>query len=326
MILESRFNYLNLHLTILASFLGLNFIPFLLFTLSSSIYQDEGFALKVIVMIIVASLLMGLAFYTCIQWIGKVPKIEITDGKIRFKVFMLEKTYYLRDLEDIWPDGKVPLKILVMQKKEGAKLQFRNGDVWYIYDEYYRNGWQIKCWIEDVLIKKGRLREFSDSKAESLPEMNQLIKVSNLGLLNNWSILILGLAVFLLFILFSSLSVSFGKLIFASGALLMLLFLHRFFYTSFHIGEKNLFIKRHPQLSRPDFIPYKQIKEAKFELFQHRQIGSQAAVHRPAALRIIDQNHKNYFYFSSAMKEKHWKELRQKLQRKGVKVRWHDKL
>ncbi|MEL6257341.1 MAG: hypothetical protein AAFR87_35440 [Bacteroidota bacterium] len=326
MILRSRYNYLSLHVAIFASFVGLSLIPFLLFTVASSVYRTEGFATEVIAMVIVATLLMGLAFYMCIQWIGKVPKIEITEGKISFRLFMLEKIYYVRDLEDVWPDGKVPLKILITQKKEGAKLKFRNGDVWYIYDEYYSNGWQIKCWIEDVLIKKGRLREFPASKTESLPEMNNLVKISNLGLLNNGSLVILGLAFFLSFILFSSSLLNFEKIVFVATALLLLLFLHRYIYSSFYIGEKHLFIKRQPQLSRPDFISYNQIKEAKVEIFQNPQIGYRPSVQKPAALRIIDKENKSYFYFSVGMKEKHWKDLRQKLQRKGVKVRWHEKL
>ncbi|MEM8887494.1 MAG: hypothetical protein AAGD28_05870 [Bacteroidota bacterium] len=315
-----------MHLAILASFVGLSVIPFLLLTVASDVYRAEGVNKEVIGMVIVGTLFMGLAFYMCIQWIGKVPKIEITEGKITFRLFMLDKTYYLRDIEDVWPDGKVPLKILISQKKEGAKLQFRNGDIWYIYDEYYRNGWQIKCWIEDVLIKKGRLREFSSSKKEALPQMKNLVKISNLGLLNNWSMVILGLATLLLFILFSSLNLNFEGIAFTATTLLLLLFLHRYFYSSFYIGEKHLIIKRQPQLARPDFISYKQIKEAKVEMFQNRQIGYRPSAQRPAALRIIDKNNKSYFYHSVAMKEKHWKELRQKLQRKGVKVRWHEKL
>lgn len=326
MLLKSRYNYYTLHLAIFVSFVGLSIIPFLLLTVASDAYRAEGFNKEVIGMLIVGTLFMGLAFYMCIQWIGKVPRIEITEGKITFRLFMLDKTYYLRDIEDVWPDGKVPLKILITQKKEGAKLQFSNGDVWFIYDEYYRNGWQIKCWIEDVLIKKGKLREFPISQKESLPEMKNLVKISNLGLLNNWSMVILGLATFLLFILFSSLSLNFERIIFTAFTLLMLLLLHRFFFSSFYIGENHLIIKRQPQLIRPDFISYRQIKEAKVEMFQNPQIGYRPSAQRPAALRIIDKDNKSYIYHSVAMKEKHWKELRQKLRRKGVKVRWHEKL
>ena len=54
-------------------------------------------------------------------------------------------------------------------------------------------------------------------------------------------------------------------------------------------------------------------------MFQNRQIGYRPSAQRPAALRIIDKDNKSYVYHSVAMKEKHWKELRQKLRPKELK-------
>ena len=106
-------------------------------------------------MILFGGVLDVLAFYTVYKYFKNTPVISVDDNKICFN----SNTVYWSDIHEIELTGKKPFRYIFNFPMEGAKFTMNNGQVKYMFDDMYTNAWQVKLFIQEVVLNRSGVFE-----------------------------------------------------------------------------------------------------------------------------------------------------------------------
>ncbi len=121
----------------------------LMLYVSFKIFQSGNVKLDPFFMFFFALVFFYLGVDLIIKYIKNAPKISIDSTSISFG----SEKHKLADIKKVKLTGKIPFKFLKIFYKEGALIKFKNGTKKYIYDDIYSNTWQVKLFLEKVVIK-----------------------------------------------------------------------------------------------------------------------------------------------------------------------------
>ena len=100
--------------------------------------------------------------YSIYQYFKNAPTISIDLEKITFQFLVNDMSYRLSDIEVIQLTGKLPFRYIVRFPMEGTLLMFKDGRNVMIFDDMYSNSWQLKTFLEEVVIHKNAFRIHDD--------------------------------------------------------------------------------------------------------------------------------------------------------------------
>jgi hypothetical protein len=246
--------------------------------------------------------------YSVIRYFLNAPIITAEKELITFG----KHTYYWKDLQSIKLTGKQPFKYFVSFPMEGCKLKFDDGEVKYIYSSMYANTWELKCFIQDVIVSKVQPRnplvnvEPHEIEGEEFEYFkgNQFLSMRGLSL---WGVLL-----FLGYMsLFKRTDNSFGVVFLLSCFGSFWFFTHAYLMHYFGLSAKYFIVRNHNMLWIKNIYRVENIEDIVFETYGRM----------PNCLRIITTDFKERLYPAGTLSDKVWLELQARLKKEGIKVR-----
>ena len=264
---------------------------------------------KHIVLPIMGSIVCFLAIWMVYSYWKNSPKIIIDKTNVKIG----NETFRLNSIKDVILTGKMPFRFITNFPMEGTAILFDNGREKILFDDMYSNSYEVKSFLEQVIINK---QEFKTSTIKKINknelrfentekfignQFTSLRGISLWGLIGFFTILIIG----------KETSMKLGGVIFFSllGAFWFLL--HYWLMHYFELTRKFLIVRNHIFIWKMKIYDLSDIKEIVFETQ-----GNQ-----PNCMRIITNNFKNKLYPAGTLRNKTWLEMKKRLETRGVKVR-----
>ena len=264
---------------------------------------------KHIVLPIMGSIVCFLAIWMVYSYWKNSPKIIIDKTNVKIG----NETFRLNSIKDVILTGKMPFRFIINFPMEGTAILFDNGREKILFDDMYSNSYEVKSFLEQVIINK---QEFKTSTIKKINknelrfentekfignQFTSLRGISLWGLIGFFTILIIG----------KETSMKLGGVIFFSllGAFWFLL--HYWLMHYFELTRKFLIVRNHIFIWKMKIYDLSDIKEVVFETQ-----GNQ-----PNCMRIITNNFKNKLYPAGTLRNKTWLEMKKRLETRGVKVR-----
>ncbi len=274
-------------------------------------YQNQIAKTKDQLLAIISCFLLFLAIYTIPRIYKNAPVITLDAEKISFKSFGKVDTYYLKEISSLELTGKQPFPYLYNFPLEGAQLLFHDGKVKFIFDSMYANSSLIKLHLQEVVLGK-KIQVNALLSTDSIILADELFTYFKGNQFTSFrGIFLWGLTGALVSIPLTQPTASpTGYLILAAITLFLFLLLSWFMHY-FGVSENYLVIKNHtlPWINR--LYSLADVREVVFE-----QEGK-----RPNCLRVITQDFKSKLYPAGTLKDKHWLNLKDVLEQRGIVVR-----
>ena len=275
------------------------------------VFQKEQMEQKDYLLPVVPTLLFFMAFYSVYAYWKNSPTIII--DPLRKSISFGSETYYVNDIEKVNLTGKMPFRYIIKFPMEGASILFKNGVERFIYDDMYSNTWQVKKFIDQVVIKKTEVTE-TDAKPinkDSLRfEKEELFKGNPLTSLRGISLWGL-IGFFVGMMIFKMKTPPLGFLIFFFGFSTFWFVLHSWMMHYFGLTKEFFVIRNHNYFWMQKIYRIDELREVVYE-----SQGQQ-----PNCLRIISKDFKNKLYPAGTLRDKTWLYLKERLEQKGVTVR-----
>lgn len=298
----SQRHLLNFYITLVVGciiFIALVALPFILISKGG---QQSG---KGIFFLVPVTVFM--AVYTVIQYFKNVPIVYVNQEKICFN----KQTFFWSDIVDIRLTGKQPFKYIKDFPMEGIALRLNNGKTKYIFDQYYSNSWQLKSFIQQIIINKQTIsvrEKLSISKKELGEDLFEIFRgdpLTSMRGISFWLITLLLGGALLRNIDKPTAAVSISLLIVLS------LIMHSWTMHYFEISDNFLVIRNHNYFWKRNAYRIEDIKEVVFDTYGKM----------PHCLRVITKDFRNKMYPAGTLRDKKWLELQAKLESRGIKVR-----
>ncbi len=249
--------------------------------------------------------LIFLSFYPVYVFFQNAPIIRVDTVTIRFN----NDSYQWSDVMSIVLTGKQPYKsFMKTQYTEGAKFVFKTGRTRYLFDSNYSNSWQVKLFIQKVVLEKSTYTGIAkDTGTAGITDESSYRIFKGNPLTSGMFIYIWCITGGLAYGLYSI-----GPNLFADVLLgmflLFLVVLQAFVTHYFIVSEDMLVVRSYILFWRNDVYKLSNIKEA--------VIGS-----RKNTLRIITKDLKSKLYPASTLSSAMWDKLREHLESVGISVR-----
>jgi hypothetical protein len=260
-------------------------------------------------MLVLGCFLFFMAFYSIVRYFKNSPKVVIDKRQISIN----QETYYWTEVAEIDLTGKRPFKYLRNFPMEGIMLTFKGGKVKYLFDDMYSNTWQIKSFIQQVIINKNDIAEIAIhqvDKNEIKLEIFEIFKGNQFTSLRGISLW--GIIGFFAFMLLSKGHIPPWRAIVFGGIICSYwFFLNSFLMDYFALSEKYFAVRNHNFIWKNNLYAVQDIKEIVFE--------TQGKM--PNCLRIITKDFRNKLYRAGTLRDKTWLDLKDKLEQKGIAVR-----
>lgn len=261
---------------------------------------------------------LGLIFlimpiYSIYQYFKNAPIIELDKTSIKLKWRSNEELYYLSDIEDIQLTGKMPFRFIIRFPMEGIMLKIKNGRTIFIFDDMYSNTWQLKAFLDDVLINKKEPSNYNDLPIDEnaidydYMDLYKGIQITSMRGIMLWGMI----AFFLILLLFKDGSPPFGFYIFFICFGTFWFLFNSYLMHYFGINKEYLIVRNHNLIWINKIYRIPDIKEVVFE--------TQGKM--PNCLRVITKRYKSKLYPAGTLRTKNWLELKDALEKQGVKVR-----
>jgi hypothetical protein len=247
-----------------------------------------------------------ISIYFIYKYFKNVPVIKIDDRYISFN----RASFLLADIVDVHLTGKRNFPFVGNFLMEAAMIQFNNGDTRLIYAGMYENSWELRSYLQQVVIDKKAFivqPEPAIQQAELDGELFNTYK--GIQFLTMQGIILWVCVVFFLFLALKS-----GKM---PVYIFVALFLSFMFYILsrqmhyFKLSPKYLVVKNHNFFWKRDVYRLANIREVVFE----------AGGKMPISLRVITNEYKDQLYSADTLTRKSWRALKADLESKNVKVR-----
>jgi hypothetical protein len=282
-----------------------------LFRTSFETFQKGQIELKDYFLPLAAALLIFMAFYSVYAYRKNSPIITIEP--FRESIDFGSESFDLKDIKEINLTGKIPFRYIITFPMEGASMVFNNGIKKFIYDDMYSNSWQLKKYIDQVVIKKIEFSEtdtHQETKIDLRFENEELFKGNPLLSLRGISLWGL-IGFFIGMMIFKTKSPPMGFLIFFFVFSTFWFLLHSWMMHYFGLTKDYFIVRNHNFFWMQRIYRINEIKEVVFET-QPRQ---------PNCLRIITIDFKHKIYPAGTLRDKTWLYLKDRLEAKGVTVR-----
>lgn len=250
-----------------------------------------------------------MAFYTVYRYYKNAPKIQVDNTIISFN----NQSFVLTDLERIELTGKRNFPYLVDFPMEAATLQFKDGQTKYIFDDMYENAWELKSFLQQVVVDKKGFAEQEHQPIEKSELDNEFYdtykgnQFTSLRGISLWGLV--GLFVYML--LTSSRTPTKGLWVFFIVFASFWFFFHSWLMHYFEVSQNYLVVKNHNLIWKTKAYRLRDIKEIVFE--------TQGKM--PNCLRVITKDFRNKLYPAATLIDKTWLELKSKLENRNIKVR-----
>jgi len=250
-----------------------------------------------------------MAVYGIVSYFKNSPIIVVDTSKISFN----DKTYFWTEVHKIDLTGKQPFNYFFNFPTEGTMLTLKDGTVKYFFDDMYSNSWEIKSFIQQIVINK---KDIAETETHQVDKNEIRFESFEIFKGNQWTSLrgislwgLIGFFVFLMltkreipptgFLIFF---VIFGTTWFAFNSYLM----HYFALSSNYFAIRN-----HNFIWKNKIYRTVDIKEIVFE--------TQGKL--PNCLRVITKDFRNTLYPAGTLRDKTWLDIKRVLELKGVIVR-----
>ncbi len=252
-----------------------------------------------------------LAFYTPWKYFKNAPTIIIDSRNIKFG----EKIYSLSDIKKVVLTGKIPFKYFVSYPMEGVTVEFKTGQVEFIFNDMYSNTWELKSHLEKLVSAKN---DDNAPKKAPLPitknPTGHVVEFNGNHALSFNGIMLYGWIGFFVWLFITGDNNPFDNL----GALIVLpiifvsvpaVFSYQMHY--FLLTGKNLVVRNSIWFWRKDSYEITDVREVVFEI-PHRLSTS---------MRIITTDFRDKLYPAGNLNDKTWLKLKTELEKNGVTVR-----
>ena len=253
--------------------------------------------------------LFFLTLYTIYRYYKNTPIIGIDSTGISFN----NDRFLFSDLVYIELTGKRNFPYVVPFLMEASTLTFKSGQTKYMFDSMYENSWQLKLFLQQVIIEKGDFFHISTDKVEQ-PELDGEFYDTFKGnqLFSFRGVLLWGAIVFFTYAAFTTTTTrktaSLAVYIFFT---LLWLILHSLFMNYFKVSQSFLVIKNQNLFWRRKAYRLSDIVEVVFE--------TQGKM--PNCLRVITRDFRSRLYPAATLRDKTWLELKDKLESCKITVR-----
>ena len=264
---------------------------------------------KHIIMPIFGSLVCLLAIWMVYSYWKNSPKITIDKTNLKIG----NETFRLNSIKDVILTGKMPFRFIINFPMEGMAILFNDGRDKILFDDMYANSYEVKSFLEQVIINKQEFKINTPKKVNSsefrfenteLFQGNQLTSLRGIslwGLIGFFTILLIG----------KGTSMKLGGVIFFSLFGAFWFVLHSWLMHYFELTKNFLIIRNHIFIWKMKVYSFSDIKEVVFET-QGKQ---------PNCMRVITNDFRNKLYPAGTLRDKTWLEMKKRLETKGVKVR-----
>ena len=310
-IIKTKRHILRFYILIVFAFVFFSAIGAIMLHTTFEVFQKEQIDQKDYLLPLVPILLFFLAFYSVYAYWKNSPTIIIDPH--RKSINFGSETFYLKDITKVILTGKKPFRYIIKFPMEGASILFKNGVERFIYDDMYSNTWQVKKFINQVVIKKIEVTE-TDIKPihknslrfekEELFKGNPLTSLRGISL---WGLI----GLFIWGIIFKIDNPSLGLFLFFLGFSVFWFVLHSWMMHYFGLTKEYFVIRNHNYFWMQKIYRIDEIKEVVYE-----SQGQQ-----PNCLRIITKDFKNKLYPAGTLRDKTWLYLKKRLESNGIKVR-----
>lgn len=273
------------------------------------IYKSGELQNKTYLMLLFGLFVYYLAYHFAISYRKKSPKIKVDNEKIIIK----DKTYFWRDLQNIKLTGKKGFGFFNYQM-EVATLNFNDKKTEYIYDDMYSNTWEIKSFIQQIVIdKKDTFKITSQNTSPKEIEKENFYAFKGNPVFSFRGLMMWGLiSCFVYILLFTEGKISKLDALKAFVPLCAFWFLMNAYCMHYFELSKNYFvIKNHYFLWIKDINKISDIEEIVFE-----SQGKQ-----PNSLRIITKDFRRKLYPAGTLKDNQWLEMKGEFEKRNIVVR-----
>ncbi len=246
------------------------------------------------------------------KYLKNAPNVEFNDEM----VIVNHKILLWSDIKEINLTGKHSIKgfIFLRLPMESLALTFNDGTTLIMLDDWYSNLWEIKSFIQDVIINKKTNYETEEIQYELNKDNNQSYTIYQ----RNPIITGLGILLLLMVVSILGLCIYFHEKILENVfflswigfIILFCLFFYTFLMSYFSISESYLVICR-------QYFFWKKKKYFKIDDINEIVIES----NRNYYLRIITKDFKSYLYGAYTLSTKQWKEIISQFDQLGISVR-----
>jgi hypothetical protein len=250
-----------------------------------------------------------MAFYTVYRYYRNAPNIRVDNQLISFN----DETYSLSDLQHIELTGKRNFPYLFSFQMEAATLRFKDGQTKYIFDDMYENAWQLKSYLNQVIVDK---KSFAEQDTQ-LIEKSELESEWYNTFKDNPFTSLRGISLWGLIGFFAFMQLTKGKTPSTGGWIFLIVFstfwfvFHSWLMHYFKVSQTLFVVKNHNMVWKTKAYRLSDIKEIVFE--------TQGKM--PNCLRVITKDFRNKLYPAGTLKDKTWLELKDKLESQNIKVR-----
>lgn len=252
-------------------------------------------------------LTLFMAFFTVARFIGLTPSITVEGDTIRVG----KKRYLLSDIEQVYILGKVRFPYIIDHLMLGGTLVFKNGDKRNFYQELYRDGWKLKYFLDQVIIKKqpytepGASSKYAHALIEPGVEYKGSLFTSIRSLLAMYFI---GLLCFGLVKYADRIKLS--LLLFSSPGIIcwLLMLIYTVYY--FEVTDEFFIVRN------PIFFWKKHI----YKLDEIDRVYFETRYKLPNGLRVVSNDYRTKLYWAATLNRKTWLAMKQLLEEKGVRV------
>jgi len=264
---------------------------------------------KRIIMPIFGCIICLLAIWMVYSYWKNSPKITIDGNNLKIG----KETFRLNSIKDVILTGKMPFRFIINFPMEGTAILFNDGRDKILFDDMYLNSYEVKSFLEQVIIKKQQFKINEPKKVTSSELRFENIEIfkgnqfTSLRGISLWGLF--GVFTFLLIIKETNLKL--GDVIFFCLFGTFWFVLHSWLMHYFGLTKDFLIIRNHNFIWREIIYNYSDIKEVVFE-----SQGKQ-----PNCMRVITNDFRNKLYPAGTLRDKTWLEMKKKLEVKGVKVR-----
>ena len=268
-------------------------------------FQNGVATLGVCLLPLLSIFTITFAVYTVWFYNKATPSLYITYKEIKVN----EKTYSIEDVNHIDFTGKQPFKYLAPYNfKEGAEISFKNGNVFYIYDELYANTSSIKTFLYKVYNNK----EVIHIPANIYNIKSEAVHYYTGGFFSNNKIVVITLTLVGIITLiifntgFSIIIPVFALFIFL---VLSLIFSGEMYY--FGVSENYFVVRNHVLFWKKEVYSLQFVNEIVFEkVYKYRK-----------GLRLITKNYNTDFYTTTTLSADNYPKLKYHLEKQGIKIR-----
>lgn len=255
----------------------------------------------------------SVAVYAVYFYVKNSPTITIDKHTIRFG---LKEVYNVADINNIMLTGKKPSKYRSGNLTKGAIIEFSNGKTKKIIGPMYSNSWQIKLFMEQVIINKKECLEVNSTPIDSAElRYAQVEYYKGIQLLTFRGLL-----------LWAPIGCGFAHQLFSNHASVLLttnmilvyiviagwIAFNSWFMNYFGVSRDYFVVKNHVFIWKKKLYRIDNIKEVIYNNFHYKL---------PNCLTIITKDYRSNFFQACTLSDKTWLELKKALEERGITVR-----